>query len=92
MVDEEWVVVDKVAGHLQAEILRGALEAQGVQVWLNQEGAGVAYGLAVGPMGEVEILVPSSQADLALHILSEYYAGELEDEGDQNYEDGAPED
>ncbi len=82
MVDEEWVVIDMAAGMLQAEILRGMLEAQEIQVWLNQEGAAQAYSLGVGVMGSVEILVPSSQADRAMAILEEYYAGNLEQEDD----------
>jgi len=82
MADEEWVVIDMAAGMLQAEILRGMLEAQEIQVWLNQEGAAHAYGLAVGPIGTVEILVPSSQAERGMAILEEYYAGNLEQESD----------
>ena len=39
MNQEEWVLVDTTAGQLQAEIVRGLLEAQGIQVWLNQAGA-----------------------------------------------------
>ena len=35
MAEEEWVVVDRVQGQLQAEILKGMLEAQGIMVWLN---------------------------------------------------------
>lgn len=84
MPEEEWVVVDQVAGALQAEILRGLLEAQGIQVWLNQEGAGHAYGLGIGPLGTVEILVPSNQSDEAMSILDEYYAGNLAEPGEED--------
>lgn len=82
MADEEWVVIDLVAGMLQAEIFRGLLEAQEIQVWLNQEGAAEAYSLGVGVLGTVEILVPSSQAEQGMAILEEYYAGTLEQEDD----------
>jgi hypothetical protein len=80
MSEEHWEVVDQVAGQLQADILRGLLEAQGIQVWLNQEGAGHAYGLGVGPLGRVEILVPSSALEQARQVLEAYYAGEFEAE------------
>lgn len=78
MVDEQWEVVDQVNGELQGEILRGLLEAQGIPVMLSQEGAGRAYGLNVGALGEVQILVPTSSKPLAERILQEYYAGEFE--------------
>lgn len=78
MSEENWEVVEMVQGQLQAEILGGLLEAQGIKVWLNQEGAGVAYGINVGPLGTVEILVPASEAPQARRVLDAYYAGEFE--------------
>ncbi len=79
MTDEEWVLVDKVSGQLQAEMLRGLLEAQGITVWLNQQGAARAYAVAVGSLGLVEILVPSSMEKKARQILDAFYRGEFED-------------
>jgi hypothetical protein len=79
MAEEEWVLVDKVQGQIQAEILRGLLEAQGIRVWLNQEGAAHAYAVAVGTLGLVEILVPTSEAGQAKQILDAYYRGDYED-------------
>ena len=81
MNQEEWVLVDTVAGQLQAEVVRGLLEAQGIQVWLNQAGAAHAYAMTVGSMGRVEILVPSSASEQAQQILDEYYEGNLDDMG-----------
>jgi len=90
MNQEEWVLIDTVAGQLQAEIVRGMLEAQGIQVWLNQAGAAHAYAMTVGSMGRVEVLVPSSASEQAQRILSDYYAGTLEDMGLQGIEDVQP--
>jgi len=92
MDKKRWVVIDKVAGDLQAEILRGLLEAQGIQVLLSQEGAGRALGLSVGPLGEVEILVPEEQRQEASQVLTDYQAGFYEteenlDEGEENQSD-----
>jgi hypothetical protein len=90
MVEEQWVLVDKVQGQLQAELLRGLLEAQGIDVYLNQEGAAHAYAVSVGTLGMVEILVPTSEVAKARQILEAYYRGdfnniELEDpESDQD--------
>ena len=78
MVEDEWVLVDRVQGQLQAEILRGLLEAQGIMVWLNPQGAAHAYAVGVGTLGAVEILVPSSAFDQAKEILEAYYRGDLE--------------
>jgi hypothetical protein len=79
MTDEQWEVVDEVPGDLQAEILRGLLEAQGFKVWLSQEGIGhFIYPVTISPMGRVQILVPHEQSQSARSLLDEYYAGILE--------------
>ena len=90
MTEEEWVLVDKVQGQLQAEILGGFLEAQGIMVWLNPQGAARAYAVGVGTLGAVEILVPSSAAEQARQFLDAYYRGEYEDielNGNEELED-----
>jgi hypothetical protein len=79
MAHENWEIVREVYGELQAEILRGLLEAQGIQVILNQEGAGRAYGLNVGSLGQVQIMVPSHAAPEARQVLEDYYAGKFEE-------------
>jgi hypothetical protein len=78
MTEEEWVLVDKVQGQLHAEILKGLLEAQGIMVWINPQGAARAYAVSVGTLGAVELLVPSSAADQARQVLEAYYRGEFE--------------
>jgi hypothetical protein len=93
MVDEEWVLLEKVHGQLQAEIMKGLLEAQGVLVWLNQEGAAHGYAVTVGTLGMVEILVPSSEVEKARQVLDAYYRGEFENMELQGSDsDEAPED
>jgi hypothetical protein len=77
MPKEQWIEIQRIPDSIQAEILRGLLEAQGIQVWLSQEGAGRALGLSVSPMGEVTILVPTSQVEEAKKTLEQYYAGTL---------------
>jgi len=79
MTEEEWVLVDTVQGQLQAEILRGLLEAQGIMVWLNAQGAARAYAVSVGTLGAVEILVPSSAEEQARQTLEAYYRGDYND-------------
>jgi hypothetical protein len=80
MTEEKWEVVDEVQGDMQAEILRGLLEAQGLKVWLSQEGLGHSvFPVTISAMGAVQILVPHNQVPPARAILDEYYAGNLED-------------
>jgi hypothetical protein len=83
MSEEKWTQVAVIQSDLQAELLRGLLEAQGIPVLLSQEGAGRAIGLTFGPMGEVRILVPGSQLSRAQSILAAYEAGTFEDMVDE---------
>jgi hypothetical protein len=79
MSDEQWVLLENVEGQLQAEIFKGLLEAQGIKVFLNAQGAVHAYAVTVGSLGMVEILVPSSSYDQARQVLEAYYRGDYED-------------
>lgn len=80
MPEENWEVLEEIGGSFQAEILRGLLEAQGISVVLSQEGAGhSAYAVTVGPLGQVQILVPAHQLSSARKILDDYYSGAYED-------------
>lgn len=72
MGESEWEVVYEAEGPLQAELLRGLLEAQEISVVLSQEGIGRVYGLTVGPLAVVQILVPESQVGRARQILKDY--------------------
>ena len=90
MTNENWEIVHEVYGELQAELLRGLLEAQGIEVVLNQEGAGRAYGINVGTLGQVQILVPSHAAAEARQILDDYYAGKFEDADSSSPEASEP--
>lgn len=72
-MDREWVLVDRTQGMLAAEMIKSQLEAEGILVMINQEGAGHALGLTVGPLGEVEVLVPSDQEAAAREIIDACY-------------------
>jgi hypothetical protein len=76
--EEEWVVVDETAGPGLAEILRGLLEACGIEARVSQEGAWQAFPLTVGKLGTAQLLVRASQADLALSYLEEYYNQDIQ--------------
>lgn len=82
-MDEEIVVVETTSGLIEAEILRGLLEANGINVWLSHESAGKVIGLSVGPLGQVDLMVPADQAEEAKKILDDYHAGRLMDLDEQ---------
>lgn len=78
----EYVTVYTASGHLQAEIVKSLLESAGIPVQLAQESAGAVYALTVGPLGEVEVWVPSEYAAQAEALIAAMERGELDsDEG-----------
>jgi hypothetical protein len=88
MDEEEWVVIDELAGDAQAEILGGLLAAQGIKAYISQEGAGhSALALTVGLLGKAQILVPRSQEAQARDLLKQYYAGAFESGDDETTDD-----
>ena len=70
---EKFVVIETVAGRGNAEILRGFLQAQGFHCELSQEALGSIYGMTVGAMGSVDLLVPSQQGKQARELIREYH-------------------
>ncbi len=74
---QEWVLIHEVPGMLEAEILRGMLEANGIQVMLSHESAGTAIGLAAGPLGWVKIRVPVTLEAEARQLIDDYRSGKL---------------
>jgi hypothetical protein len=93
MSEQEWVVVDEVAGSGLAEMLRGLLEAQEISVVLSQEGAGhFGYPMTVGRLGSVQILVPGDQYERAKDLLADYYEGRLTLPEDEEVTEGEEQD
>jgi len=84
MSENLWQTVITVQGELQAELIRGLLEAQEISVRLSQEGIARVFGLAVGPSAEVDILVPESQILAARKVIQDYESGELEELSEQD--------
>lgn len=81
-MSRDYVKILTAAGMIEAEILRGFLEASQIDVLLRRESAGTALGLGAGPLGEVDLLVPPEQEQRAQELLDEYYAGRAESDED----------
>jgi hypothetical protein len=43
---------------MEAQIIKGRLESEGIPVLLSYESAGLVYGLTIDGLGEVKIMVP----------------------------------
>ena len=71
-------VVYTANGLLEAETVKILLESFGIPAFTNQESAGAAYGLTVGPLGEVDVMVPEKHLNEAKKIIKEMEAGNLE--------------
>jgi hypothetical protein len=70
----EWVEVYSAVNNIEAEIIKGFLESQGLLVYLSQEGYQKAMGIS-GPAGAlVEVMVPNYQEDQAKELLVGYSA------------------
>jgi hypothetical protein len=64
---EVWVA----SGMLQAEIVKGKLETNGIPVLLKYESLGPVIGLTVDGLGEVQVMVPIDKEDQARALLAE---------------------
>ncbi len=86
---DNWVVVDKTSGRGPAEIIRGFLEACGIEARVVTEGIWEAIPLTVGALGEAQVLVRASVEEQALSLVQAYYDGEVlpGEESDDDFEE-----
>ncbi len=57
------------ARQMEAQIIKGRLENEGIPALLSYESAGLIYGLTIDGLGEVKIMVPRHLAEAAKKIL-----------------------
>ena len=65
--------------YLQAQIVKGRLESEGIPAMLRYEGAGLIYGVTVDGLGEARVMVPEDLAEEAKTIVADHEYGEPED-------------
>jgi len=70
---ERLVSVAVVSGNLEAEIIKSFLNSLDIPCLLSNEALGKVYGLGVGPLAEVEVLVPPEHADEAREAMEGYW-------------------
>ncbi|MBA4396115.1 MAG: hypothetical protein C0394_01805 [Syntrophus sp. (in: bacteria)] len=82
MAGDSWNVVYTASGMVQAKIITGRLETEGIPTRLKYEAAGAIYAITIDGLGEVQILVPADDLDRAGAILNRSY-----DEQDLDWEE-----
>ncbi|MCB0109928.1 MAG: DUF2007 domain-containing protein [Caldilineaceae bacterium] len=73
--DQEPVVVWRAANQMEAQVVKGRLESEGIPAIIQGEALGAIYGLTSGSLAETLVLVPAPLAEKAEMIL---YADETE--------------
>lgn len=77
---EGFEVVYRVLGSMQAEVIKGRLEASGIPAMLDAESRILPF--SVPDMGEVRILVPVDRAEEARELLGAEGSDEEDEESD----------
>ena len=67
---QEPVVVWEAANNLEAQIVKGRLESEGIPAIIRGEAIGSIYGLTTGSLAATDVLVPAPLAEKAIDILS----------------------
>ena len=78
MSASEQLVTVRTANYLEAQIIKGRLESEGIPVLLSYESAGLVYGITIDGLGEVKIMVPRDLAEEAREILGLVYPDDIE--------------
>lgn len=68
--DQEPVIVWEAANRLEAQIVAGRLQSEGIPAFLLGESLGPIYGLTTGSLAATVVLVPAPLAAKALEILN----------------------
>jgi len=76
----EYVSVYLAEGQLEGEMVKAFLEAQGIPAMLSQEAVGKVYGMTVGDLGVVDVLVNQTNETRARELLQAMDAGDYANE------------
>ena len=69
MSQSESLVTVRTTNYMEAHIIKGRLETEGIPVLLSYESAGLVYGITVDGLGQVKVMVPRHLAEDAKEIL-----------------------
>jgi len=68
--EQEPVVVWDAANPMEAQIVKGRLQAEGIPAYVQGEAVGEIFGFTTGHLAETTVLVPESLAEKATKILN----------------------
>jgi len=85
-MSQDLVEVYRAMNPSEANLIQSYLEAHDIPVMAVQEGAGAAYGITVGILGEVRLLVTKERETRARELIAEMQRGTT----DSVDEDSAP--
>lgn len=89
MAGKDKLVAIYTAKQIEAQIIKGRLENEGIPVLLSYDSSSLVFGFTVDGLGEVKIMVPERFAEQAREILRVKY-NELEIGEDNQSEAGEP--
>jgi hypothetical protein len=69
MSAKERLVAVCTSRYMEAQIIKGRLESEGIPVLLSYESAGLIYGITIDGLGEVKVMVPEHLEEEAKEIL-----------------------
>ena len=69
MSENESLVTVRTTNYMEAHIIKGRLESEGIPALLRYESAGLVYGITVDGLGQVKVMVPRHLAEEAKEIL-----------------------
>lgn len=65
------IEVYRAANEMEAQVVKGRLESEGIPALLRREAIGPVFGFSVGALAEVQVLVPAPLAERARELLAE---------------------
>jgi hypothetical protein len=68
-LDNEPVVVWEAANLMEAQVVKGRLESEGIPALIRGEALATIYGLTAGNLAVTKVLVPAPLADKAIALL-----------------------
>lgn len=87
--DQEPVVVWVANNVMEAEIVKGRLESEGIPAFIRGEAVGGIYGLTAGNLAAAKVLVPAPLAQKALDLLTGDDEDLEEDSAEEISEEGS---
>ncbi|MEZ4621750.1 MAG: DUF2007 domain-containing protein [Caldilineaceae bacterium] len=68
-LDLEPVIVWRATNEMEAQVIKGRLESEGIPAIIRGEALGAIYGLTSGSLAEMAVLVPAPLAERAEALL-----------------------